>query len=271
MTTSETILTKIHKENIKPKAKWYFVVEHAALWIPGIAVTLLGAVAVAGGLFASMHTGWEYQEFVYASQFDFITANIPFIWVLSFALFGGFIVKALRTTHFGYRYSLHWILLGSVTTSVVLGIIIYKIDDSFEVDSVIRYPVHEREQRVWSSLSEGRLAGYVEKKEDSRVVLRDKDDVVWVIDFSGFGTTTFPFVEEGKSIRIIGTTTGERVFVACMVFPWDIGAFPRAAPPMRKQMLLLPSLQNKNPDCTTLLDDMKNHMRGGERKVNVGA
>jgi hypothetical protein len=269
---SKTILDKIEKENIKPRARWYFVVEHGVLWIPGALVTALGAVAVAGMLYAVAHSGWEYHEFIYASRVDFFVAASPFLWILSFVVFNSLIVKALRTTHLGYRLSAKKILLGSIGSSIILGSCSYIIDEKFDADSIIRYPVHIREEQIWTSPQEGRLMGRIEKKYEDSVIIRDKNNILWIIDMSGFGTTTFPFVVEGKSIRIIGTSTNESniigdddskgaTFIACAVFPWEIGGPVRTqlqpfrgnpSPKMRQ-------LQNKNPDCAILLDHMKRH------------
>lgn len=279
---SQTILHKIEKENIKPKAKWYFVLEHAALWIPGVFVTAVGAASVAGICYGVAHAGWEYRDFLYRSKMDFMIAAVPILWVISFTLFNSLIVKALRTTHLGYRLSVKKIMLGSVATSVVLGAGLYIVDEQFEVNSVIRYPVRAREMQLWTSPEEGRINGRIEKKYDTSLVIRDKDNVLWTIDMSGFGSTTFPFIEEGKSLRVIGTSTDEineskeeddsdetkeHTFVACAVFPWEIGEPVRKpAPPFMGVRPPKMRMQNKNPDCKILLDAMRNRMRGGERK-----
>lgn len=278
---SQIILNKIEKEKIKPKAKWYFVLEHAILWVPGVIVTAIGAASVAGICYGIAHSGWEYSDFTYKSKTDFIVAAVPILWVISFTLFNSLIVKALRTTHLGYRLSVKKIMLGSLTISVILGISFYTLDERYEVNSLIRYPVHAREEQLWMSPKEGRINGRIEKKYESSLVIRDKDNVLWTIDMSGFGSTTFPFIEEGKSLRVIGTSTDEidekgedndnenkeHTFVACAVFPWEIGEPTRMpAPPFMGTRPRKMRMQNKNPDCKVLLDDMRNHMRGGERK-----
>lgn len=274
---SQTILHKIEQENIKPKAKWYFVLKHAVLWIPGILVTALGAVAVAGILYAATHSGWEYNEFIYKTKLDFFIAATPFLWVISFILFNSLIIKALRTTHLGYRLSAEKIIIGSFATSIILGSSGYFFDEKFEADSLIRYPVHMREKGLWSSPEQGRISGFVEKKYEESLLVRDDRNRMWIVDMSGFGSTTFPFLEEGKSIRILGTTTEsvlnnvavnkEYSFVACAVFPWEIGG------KMRGQMspkgeFNRPKVRpnNKNPDCKIILEEMKGKVRMGERK-----
>lgn len=275
---SQIILEKIERENIKPKSRWYFVMEHAVLWIPGVLVTALGAVAVAGMLYSTIHSGWEYSDFVYPSHLAFLTDAIPFLWILSFVFFNSVIIKALRTTHSGYRLSAKGILLGSFATSVVLGIGIYTLDQIFEANSIIRYQVQQREQNVMSSLEKGRLVGRVEKKYGEMVTLRDRDNTLWNVDLSLLGSTTPTFVQEGKSINVIGTTTDEvssneeesdadaenteKVFVACAVFPRE---GERLAHDASQQNNKLHGgrvrTANNNPDCKTLLEQIKKNVR----------
>jgi hypothetical protein len=274
MTThiSQNILNKIEKENIKPKARWYFVVEHAVLWVPGILVTSLGAIAIAGILYGVAHSGSEYKDFVYSSKKDFLIAAAPVLWILSFFLFNSLIVQALRTTHEGYRLSVKKIIFGSFAVSTILGASGYLLDEKFEVNSLIRYPVHVREEQIWLSPSEGRIAGRIEKKSDDELIVRDKNNTVWFVDMSGFGSTTFPFVEEGKSLRVIGTRSKEvikdqddegkngNVFIACAVFPWEIGEpFHGPRPPRKNNQDLKPRIlhTNQNPDCKIILDILR--------------
>jgi hypothetical protein len=273
---SQIILDKIEKEKIKPKARWYFVAEHTALWIPGVIVTALGAASVAGIVYAVVHSGFEYSDFIYKTKIDFIIAAAPLLWILSFSLFSSIIVKTLRSTHMGYRLSAKKILLTSFGVSVVIGVCGYVIDETFETNSLIRYPVHLREEQVWTSPQEGRITGLIEKKYGTDIVIRDKNNMLWTVDMSGFGSTTFAFVEEGKSIRIIGTSTHdfneteenindenkEYIFVACAVFPWEIGVPTRnPANPVKGQHQPKTRPQNKNPDCKNLLNGIKQHIQ----------
>lgn len=278
MTTniSKTILNTIKKENIKPKSKWHFTLCHFVLWFPGVIVTTVGAIAVAGILYAIAHSGWEYNEFVYRSKFDFFFASAPFLWIISFILFSSLIVKALRTTHLGYKLSAKKIILGSFVTSILLGFFGYTVDEKLKVNSLIRYPVHIREEGLWSLPKEGRISGVIEQKYENFLTVRGKDNILWTVDISGFGSTTFPFVKEGESIRILGTSTeiiiideknNDHSFLACALFPWEIGERnkrPRAPLPNMIKPKIHPD--NKNPDCKVLLEEMKEKMKFRERK-----
>lgn len=264
--TSDSIITTIKEKNIRPKSRIYFMVTHAALWVPGVMVTLLGAFAVAGIIFAVTHVGYEYREFVYPTEKDFVLAAIPYIWVISYIFFALLIVHALRTTHSGYRLSLPVILLSSVSVSVLLGAGIYAADSVLNVDKVVRYPVHMREQKNWNSPLQGRLAGEILSQEMEILILLDKEGNAWTVDISGLGTTTLPFIAVGKSIRIVGKNTEGYQFVACAVFPWDIGMFPRQEkrpgeiyPPMMTPPQEKPF--GGKEECRDLLESMKKDVR----------
>lgn len=262
---SQIILNKIKGENIKPKARWYFVMKHAVLWMPGIIVTTLGAISVAGVLYAIEHTGSEYYEFVYPTKVSFILAAIPYMWVVSFIFFSSMTVQALRTTHEGYRFSAKNLLLGSLALSFTIGALLFFIDNRFNADSIIRYPIHEREQKIWSLPSEGRLSGFIEKEDDKSLTLRDKDNTVWNVDISGFSSDTLPpFVKEGNNVRIIGTSTDSYIFTACVVLPWDIGEFHRPAflpsAPLHKPFMMHD--KNKSLNCKVVLESMKMRILG---------
>lgn len=264
--TSTTIISAIKEKNIQPKSRMYFLITHAALWIPGILVTLLGAFAVAGILFASTHIGYEYKEFIYSTDKEFAIAVIPYIWVVSYILFSLLIVRALRTTHTGYKLSFPIILLSSFGVSMVLGTAIYIADSALRLDRVVRYPVHTREQKVWHSPLNGRLAGEILTKENETLMLIDKDGATWMVDISGLGSTTPPFIEVGNSVRVIGKNTEQFEFVACAVFPWDIGTFPRPMiPPGEIYTHTIGTLQEKpfsgKEECAVLLEFLKHQVK----------
>lgn len=255
--TAQDILNKIKKENIKPVSRFYFVLKHSVLWIPYIIVTIIGIFAFAGVLFAATHSGWEYREFLYPSTASFIFATLPFVWIIGFIFFSIFVVKALRSTHTGYRLSLRTILFGSMATSVILGYVLYEMDDFFKADSLIRYPVHQRERAMWNAPKEGRLVGFIEEVGKDSLIVRDMNGAIWNIDMRSLGTTTFPFVTTGSPVRFIGSSTNEYVFAACMVFPWEIGGMkrPENRPFPPKEAML--KAVAPSPECKEILDEIK--------------
>lgn len=259
----QDILERIKKEDIKPKARWYFVLEHGALWLPGVIVTTVGGVAVAGMFYSGFNSGWEYREFTHTSLFNFFVDAVPLIWIVSFGLFSSLIVRALRTTHSGYKLSAKRILFSSILMSILLGGLIYLADDSYKADSLIRFPVREREKALWDTPTQGRLLGVVEKIENQVLSVKDPKGEVWNVDVSQLGTTTIPFVKIGEPVRIVGTTTEEDDFIACRVFPWGIGGVQVGEQKRNGKRNIMPK-QNISPSCEEILKSSKHFER--ERK-----
>lgn len=267
--TSQVVLEVIKEQNIKPKSRIYFLAHHAILWVPGILVTVIGSFAVAGILFAATHAGFEYREFVYSTTLDFVIDTIPFMWIISYAFFVALIVYALRTTHTGYRLSIYTILFGSFSVSLLLGFVIYSLDTFMKVDSLVRYPVHIREERNWQFNGEGRLAGKIIDSDEKSLILVDGKEEEWVVDISGFNSNLPPFVKEDNNIRIVGTSTNDHFFVACAFFPWEIGGFPNNKNLKMKMQAtstngIRPPLnfpQNENPDCKDVLESLKKRVQ----------
>ncbi len=256
----QDILEKIKKDDIRPRAKWFFVLEHAVLWIPGAIVTLVGGVAVAGMFYSGFNSGWEYREFTHDSLLNFFIDAVPFVWIISFGLFSSLIVRALRTTHSGYRLSAGRILLSSVTASILLGGLIYLADDTYKADSFIRYSVHTREKAIWDTPTQGRLLGVVEKIENKMISVKDQKGEVWSVDISQASTTTLPFVKIGEPIRIVGTTTEDDDFVACRVFPWGIGGVEVPNQKRNNKINIMPK-QKVSTDCEEVLKTSKHFNR----------
>jgi hypothetical protein len=147
--TTEKILAAIETKKVKPRPKWYFALRNSTLWLPGIITTLLGAYTVAGLLYGVIHehlTDPMYKDF---SNPLFIAAAVPLLWVMSFLLFSTVSTSLLRKTHCGYRHTTLQILLVSVASSIILGILFYAITQDTidnQVRTYYRYPTqHQRE------------------------------------------------------------------------------------------------------------------------------
>ncbi len=262
-TIKDSVLEKIQKEQINPKAKWQFTLRHATLWIPGIAVTAIGGIAFAGILFGGAHAGWEYREFTSRSPVLFFLQAIPIIWVISFALFAGSIVRVLRLTTNGYRYKAKAILLLSATCSVVLGSILFLSDSDDHQNRLIRFPVERTQVELWSHPESGRIAGLIQLQDDGSVLLLDMTGHTWLLNTQALTNTSF--LQDERTVRVLGTQTDEANFLACAMFPWELS-------PMKKEDNTSPFpdirsfMAGQVADCITILDTLRYGM-SNERKT----
>jgi len=138
--TTEKILAAIETKQVIPRPKWYFVVRNTLLWIPGVITTLLGAYTVAGLLYGVLHSHPNAL---------FLVAAIPLLWVISFMLFSIIGLSLLRHTHSGYRHTTLQLLLVSVASSIIIGILFYAVtQDTIDnkVKTYYRYPTQHEEE-----------------------------------------------------------------------------------------------------------------------------
>ncbi len=138
--TTEKILAAIEFKQVTPRPKVYFVLRNSILWIPGIITTLLGAYTVAGVAYGIIHPHWES-----ASYF-----TVPLLWIVSFGLFSIVTTSLIRKTNGGYRRTAEQVLLISIITSIILGLIIYSLtQDSLDnrMKTYYRYPTEQFYER----------------------------------------------------------------------------------------------------------------------------
>jgi hypothetical protein len=226
-------LEKIQGEHITPTSKWQFRLRSGALWIPGIFITILGACAFAGMLFGALHAGWKYREFIEPSPFIFFLKAIPLIWIASFVIFAGAIIKMTRITKTGYRYTSGMILGGSLIASLVLGALLFLADSNLGPNPVIRFPVEKRETQIWSNPAQGRIAGIVHIRPDG-IILLDIEDKMWMLDVSEIQNQDL--LVDSSMIRVLGTMLDEDSFQACMIMPWEFAMNHHLPPPTVENM-----------------------------------
>ncbi len=223
-TIKDSVLERITSEHLTPTSRWYFLVRHAALWTPGVLVTALGSFAVAGILFSTVHSGWEYRSYTHQNIGQFLVQAIPLIWVASLALFGGAIVQTLRMTSNGYKYKASAILIVSFGCSIVFGSAIFTLDMTVKRNELIRSHAEHMQRMIWSSPEQGRIVGLVEL-DDNTFFITDTDGKVWTLDVSDLANKEFLIPE--TSVRIIGGIYDENIFSACLIAPWDLTPFPK--------------------------------------------
>lgn len=253
--TTEKIIAAIDRKKVTPRPKWYFALRNTALWIPGIITTLLGAYTVAGVLYGLLHAHWENRLYMqYSGPLVFI-AIIPLLWVISFILFLFITLALLRKTNRGYRHTAMQLLLLSLTSSILIGILFYAVTASSTdgVETYYRHPTEQEQEQVWNNPDQGRISGIVTNISNNTVQITGFDGSLWnvTLDTTSTGNDQL-LLHTGNAIRIVGIENSENTFVACRVLPWEL--FPEVA--AKSQALRPVHLPTKPSTCAELLHNL---------------
>lgn len=255
-----SVLEVIHKKNIHPITRKYFVAREVFLWIPGIFVTLLGGFALGGIIFNSLHSSLSYKEFIEPAPLSFIIKELPVIWIIAFLLFSLIIIKAFRQTKSGYKYSAPVILGVSVVASFAVGLILVQADEHYE-NRLLRFPTEYAQRSIWFNPADGRLIGVINKTPDGSFVLTDINQKIWSLNTSEVPNLS-EFMLMDPAVRLIGKTQNNDTFLVCIVLPGKI----------EKKMKTPAFIAHTEPvrtfvECDPILKEIREHHR--ERKNNV--
>ncbi len=229
--TTEKIIAAIDRKKVTPRPKWYFALRDTALWIPGIITTLLGAYTVAGVLYGLLHAHWENRLYVqYSGPLVFI-AVIPLLWVISFVLFLFITLALLRKTNNGYRHTAMQLLLVSLTSSIVIGMLFYAVTASSVdgVETYYRHPTEQEQEHIWNNPDQGRISGIVTAISNNTIQISGFDGSVWNVTLDTVSTAKDQILlHEGDAVRIVGIENTDDTFTACRILPWEF--FPEISP-----------------------------------------
>lgn len=144
----ESVIQRIKKDNINPYSYLYLNIRTVLFWVPTFIIIMIGAFAFAGLLFGFVHAPWEHRLDIHPSIFIFLIRVIPAIWLVGLSVFLLSIIRALRTTKAGYKYSILKILLFSVVAIITIGTFIFVLDSRVKHNKIIRYPAERRYNRI---------------------------------------------------------------------------------------------------------------------------
>lgn len=188
---SKKILNKIHKEHIKPKPRWYFVLMHTLLWASVVATVLLGSLSVAIVLRHLLETDWMIVHRVISGKLGGFLVMLPYLWFLFIALVIFFANKLFIHTKSGYKFKPSVVVAVSVLISIIFGGLFYltQSDTGFE-QGLRRHMVPyarwgQFRERIFVAPHKGVLVGTVaEINSEVMIIIVDFRDDAWTVDIS---------------------------------------------------------------------------------------
>lgn len=249
---AERVLSRIESERIAPRPRWTFSAKNIAFWALGALAVLLGALAVAAGLFELAVVDWRLSSVTHPNFVSFFFSAAPVLWGVALALFIGFGYVNIRRTRHGYRYPLPLIMIGAVLTSLTLGSVLYLAGFGGRIEAALGdhppfyRPILVAERAWWSAPQRGLLLGEVTAvgPDLDSFTLRDASGKSWDVNAADLRNRDLAAIARGGTLRVVGLPAEEGglpageagqsasstpappastppEFHACFIFPWN--------------------------------------------------
>ncbi len=221
---TDTILNTIKSSGVKPISKKYFIFKRYLVIALGITVTIMGAFVFAKIVASMLLASWEYWDYIFGSFGYFFYFSVPLLWVSLLIVFTVLMPFIIEQTKQGYKYKKLIIVMLSIISSIVLGIIILKIGSFNGMNNYFIRDAVRRESMLWTDSPSGRISGEVVTLGKDSLILEDARSKVWAVDISNILPASREVLNNNENIRIIGKELDENTFVACQIMPFpEIG------------------------------------------------
>ncbi len=225
----QRIVNEIKKRGIVPRPKWQFLLKRSFGWTLAAVSLMLGSIVIATMMF--IFSGYDESLAKYFSESIYIDILelLPFFWFCTLVLLVWISKYAVRQTTYGYRYTTGQILTGILSSSIVLGALLYSFGLGERVQNFLVHssPYYDAltftSKDAWSHPEKGLLGGVIISVGDSgEIELRDFSNQIWQVDVREIADKKIDFqLQKGVMIKIIGTQDAPFSFYAEEVFSWN--------------------------------------------------
>ncbi len=215
------VISTIKSSGIKPISKKYFLFKRYLVISLGILVTIMGAYVFAKTVATLLVIPWDSWDYVFGNVSSFLYSSLPIIWMVLLIVFVTLIPFIIEKTKQGYKYKKIILVLFSIISSIVLGVIFLTIGSFSGTNNFLVNDVIKKEARNWTSPESGRISGHVVTIGTDSIILEDLRSKVWAVDISNILAGSRSVLEKTEDVRIIGLQIDENTFLACQVM-----AFP---------------------------------------------
>lgn len=219
---AQKVWEKISTESIKPKPRWQFLLRSSALWVFSVCSLVLGSLSVSVIIYLSVEHDWGSYYLSPTNWAALAFSAVPYFWLFFLIIFGFAAIYNFRHLEGGYRFRGIWLITGSILTSLIFGVALFrlglggKIDESFAhvpyYHNVVRHSCE-----MWRSPDDGLLTGVIVTFASGTINLKDFSGNYWVVDLAS--STPYPVVnfEPGTELRIVGERDEENIFHALQI------------------------------------------------------
>ena len=233
---SKNVLNKIKTEKVKPRSLSYFVLRRSIIWLLFILSILIGSIAWGIIYYQLKNVDWEPCHHFKYGVVGYTLVIIPYLWLLFLACLTLVAIFYFRKTKKGYKYSTLKVVLLSTILSLCGGVLSYNIGLSSWMEMEchknlpyygslacgMNYKNSHYKEKVWMSIDKGLLAGTITKTlSDEKLSLEDLDGNMWTIEIEDSFQCKWMEIKKGLEVKIIGEQTGQNIFRAEQIKPYN--------------------------------------------------
>lgn len=221
-------IEKIKKQHLAPEPKWKYLIRKYGVWALFVLVVIFGASSLSAAYYVLTSLDWDLYRFMHQNLFSYSVSIFPYFWAI---LIGIFMIAAffdIRRTETGYRFSLLKILLITVGSIIVIGMVMSLLGVGLRVSTMMtdRVPFYGQHMMVtketqWNNPAEGFLSGTIVSISGNFLALKDLQGKTWNIKLDE-ETLIRPRanISEGQMIKIIGKQLDDDNFQSIEIRPW---------------------------------------------------
>ena len=226
MKNSETLISKMKDQNLKPIPKWRFTLKGMAVGFILLISVILGGLAFSVVLFSVQQLGFDLITHMSHSNIEFLLGLLPFLWIVLLIIFLILGMISFKNSRKGYKFSPTKLLIINTAFSILLGTLFFIgggaqwLENVFAVKIEIYESINEKKISMWSVPEDGYLSGTIESVNEETLSLIDFNNKEWTIDYQKAHIPPVVLLEEGEVIKLRGKMSSAGHFLADEVRPW---------------------------------------------------
>lgn len=228
MKNSQKLLEKIQEQKIPQKSRQQFMLKNIFFWLFFIFSIIIGGLSFSIILFAFSQTDFNLLANTPNSKIELFLGILPFFWIISCVMFLFISIFGIRHTKKGYRYSPILVFSSGIILSIVLGTTLFfaggaeKMERIFADNIPVYKSIEERKISRWSMPEKGFLSGIIlENKNDKTILIQDWNSEKWEVNFENAVIKGKIFLEKDVKIKMTGEISGDNIFIATQIGPWE--------------------------------------------------
>ena len=125
MKNSDTLISKMKNQNLKPIPKWRFNLKGAVIWSSLLVSVILGGLAFSVVLFSIQQLGFDLISHMSHSKIEFLLGLLPFLWIILLIVFLIIGMISIKNSWKGYKFSPSKLLIINTAFSILLGTLFF--------------------------------------------------------------------------------------------------------------------------------------------------